>query len=441
MATSIHHGPPGSFKSFTLVQRFAVDALEKGRVVVTNIRGFTSIDRVQDQFPDIKFPDSADLIFVSTEIEAGRQLMAGWFHWAPLRALILIDEGQRIYPDRRDFKLESLDKKIVPPGFDVEVIAIEIQDEYTGERHIIHRPEDVFTAFDMQRHFQWDVHLSTPNIAKIKSPIREVAECAYRHKSLGGKLPLFFKNTWYEFQHDAENAGKFANQIVGKPRKYKADEKIFACYQSTATGEHTESNADQSIFGDPKLKLLLFVIVCCIGVFIYLLLGRSSTPSNLKAVQPVESPVLQKTDSVRLVQNTVSSATHDLDNAHDRQINYFFDRLGYKIIQVAYQDVSDVKHQKLAFLIDSQDGLSSVKFTDLARLGIRVSVSKLCWLKLVFPDNVTLNLSCASNVVKKCNVMVNTPYFISQRDCSKYGDIEKDTNQQHVNLAQARREE
>ncbi|MDO9140282.1 MAG: zonular occludens toxin domain-containing protein, partial [Methylobacter sp.] len=305
MATSIHHGPPGSFKSFTLVQRFAVDALEKGRVVVTNIRGFTSIDRVQDQFPDIKFPDSADLIFVSTEIEAGRQLMAGWFHWAPLRALILIDEGQRIYPDRRDFKLESLDKKIVPPGFDVEVIAIEIQDEYTGERHIIHRPEDVFTAFDMQRHFQWDVHLSTPNIAKIKSPIREVAECAYRHKSLGGKLPLFFKNTWYEFQHDAENAGKFANQIVGKPRKYKADEKIFACYQSTATGEHTESNADQSIFGDPKLKLLLFVIVCCIGVFIYLLLGRSSTPSNLKAVQPVESPVLQKTDSVRLVQNTV----------------------------------------------------------------------------------------------------------------------------------------
>jgi|GEM_PF-947995 len=432
MATSIHHGPPGSFKSFTLVQRFAIDALKEGRVVITNIRGFTSIDRVQDQFPDIKFPDSADLLFVNTEVEEGRRYMAGWFHWAPFGALIIIDEGQRIYPDRRDFKLESLDQKIVPPGYHVQDIAIEINDEYTGQRYIVRRPEDAFVAFDMQRHFQWDVFISTPNIAKIKDPIREVAETAYRHKSLSGKLPkplavLFgFYNSWYEFQHDPENGGKLTSQIIGKPRKYKADERIFNCYQSTATGEHTDSKADQSILGDPKLRLLIFVILFAIGGFFYSLFHNPRFNKDDKAGSPasVSSPSPDRTGSGAKDSKNHFLASSDGDNSHvpDEQGHSFFDRLGYKLLIVSYQKFADSQHDRLSFIADSEDGLKTVSFRQLYIEGVRVVVSGLCNLTLIAPDRSSVKIGCFSDRINSCSAVVDAPGFVIRRNCRKYGE-------------------
>lgn len=108
MATSIHHGPPGSYKSFSIVQRFAIPALEQGRVVVSNIRAFSSLQAIIDAFPEKTFSPDSKIIFVDTTTHNGRLHMACWFQWVPFGALILIDEAQRIYPDRRDFKLESL---------------------------------------------------------------------------------------------------------------------------------------------------------------------------------------------------------------------------------------------------------------------------------------------------------------------------------------------
>jgi zona occludens toxin len=428
MATSIHHGPPGSFKSFTLVQRFAIDALKQGRVVITNIRGFTSIDRIKDQFPDDKIPESADLLFVNTEVEEGRRLMACWFHWVPLRALVIIDEGQRIYPDRRDFKLESLDQKSIPPGFQVDEIEIEINDEYTGQRYIVRRPEDVFTAFDMQRHFQWDVFISTPNIAKIKDPIREVSETAYRHKSLSGKLPkplakLFgLYNSWYEFQHDPENAGKLASQIIGKPRKYHADERIFRCYQSTATGEHTESQADQTILGDPKLKLLALCLVLAIGTVFYTLANRpkSHSSSALPAVQDDKKPASKSLEPSKGSSGSIAyvASGHGADVKAVR----FFDNLGYKLLAISYQRFSDLQHKSLTFLADSQDGLKTVSFFDLYRAGVGVTVQSLCKITLIGPDGYNLQLTCNSDQISACSASVDSPDLVSRRNCRKYGE-------------------
>lgn len=431
MATSIHHGPPGSFKSFTLVQRFAIDALKEGRVVITNIRGLTSIDRIQDQFPDYKFPESADLWFINTDEEKYRQFMARWFHWAPFKALIIIDECQRVYPNRRDFKKEDLDKCDLM-GFQPDAFNIEINDEYTGAKYTVHRPKDVDTAFDMQRHFQWDIYLSTPNIAKVKDFIREVAQTAYRHKSLGELLPLFFKNTWYEFQHDPENSGKLTSHISGKPRKYKADERVFNCYQSTATGEHTESKANQSVLGDPKVKFLLFVIVLAVCLFIYSAIhfaeihGDKPPPVADVEAGSVSAGHAQKSGSVSAQGSGIAPGAAGVGYVPVQQSGGFFAGLGFSLVQIAKQDLADAQHDVLTFLADSQDGLQTVSFADLFNAGVRVSVHGLCKIKLIAPDGSILDLGCTSVLVSVCAAVLDTPTKVVRRDCHKYGEPKHD---------------
>jgi zona occludens toxin len=276
MPTSIHHGPPGSYKSFTLVQRFAVPALISGRAVVTNIRGFDCLDRVIEQFPEKDFSLDARIIWIDTTTQAGRDKMGRWFHWCPFGALIIIDEVQQIYPDRRDFKLESLDKYVPDEGEIIEDIGL-------AEG----RPEDVFTAYDKQRHYNWDIFCSTPNIAKVKKEIRQVSEWAFRHRDLSGLLP-WKKHTWIEHQHDPESSGKVASHRVGSPTQYKADPRIFNCYASTATGEHVKSKAGRSILEDKKLLSLLVLIVGCLVFMGVVAKGRSDRKAErVQASQPV----------------------------------------------------------------------------------------------------------------------------------------------------------
>lgn len=274
-ATSIHHGPPGSYKSFTLVQRFAIPALIEGRTVVTNIRGFDNVDRVIQQFPDKEFSPNARIIWVDTTTQAGRTRMAKWFHWVPFGALVIIDEVQQVYPDRRDFKLESLDTFTPYPGEIIEDIGLK-----EG------RPEDVFTAYDKQRHYNWDIFCSTPNIAKVKKEIREVSEWAYRHRDLSGLLP-WKKNTWIEHQHDPETSGKSPSHRVGTPVQYKADPRVFACYASTATGQHVQSKAGRSILSDPKIMGVLVLIVACLVAMVYFYSKRFDTKKDTQPTATV----------------------------------------------------------------------------------------------------------------------------------------------------------
>jgi len=276
MATVIHHGPPGSYKSFSLTQRFAIPALVEGRTLVTNVRGLNDLDLIIEQFPDLEFSQDAEIVFVDTGTQQGRLRMAQWFHWVPVGALILIDEVQQIYPLRRDFKLESLDKFTPMDG---EVI----DDSMLVEP----RPYDIFVAFDKQRHYNWDLYCSTTNIAKVNKEIRQVADWAYRHRDLSGLLP-WKKNTWVEHQHDPESSGKSSSHCVGTPQQYKADSRVFKCYASTATGEHVKSNTTKPIYKDQKLLLMAGIIVCCLIVAAFAFNKRFNKP---KPVPPPASGV------------------------------------------------------------------------------------------------------------------------------------------------------
>jgi zona occludens toxin (predicted ATPase) len=268
MATSIHHGPPGSFKSFTLVQRFAIPALQEGRTVVSNIRGFDSLELIKAAFPDIAIPAGTRLIYVDCSTAEGRKKIAQFFHWVPIGSAIFIDELQEIYPARRDFKMTSLDVYVPDAG---EVI----EKSSTGED----RPRDIFVAFDKQRHYNWDIYGSTTNIAKVKKEIRQCAEWAYRHRSMVGVLP-WKKNSWREHQHDPEYSGKSKSHVAGTPVEYKADPRVFRCYSSTATGNHVESNAGRSILSDPKLRAVALLVCICLSYMGYQLFKFVFAPSQ-----------------------------------------------------------------------------------------------------------------------------------------------------------------
>jgi len=282
MASALHHGPPGSFKTFTLVQRRAIPALADGRIVVTNIRGFESLEDVIESFPDIEFPHTAQLVYVDTEIAHNRKMMALWYLWVPIGSLVLIDEVQRIY--RTKDKVQDLTAQNFPDIYRLDKVV-----DKENPNISYSRPDNFYDAFDMQRHFNWDVFMSSTNIAKVRSEIREVAEWAYRHRNISGLLP-WKKSCWYEHQHDPEQSGKIASHRVGAPVEYKADPRIFKCYKSTATGDNLKSTAGRSIFSDPRLLFVAGSALVLFTISISLFISQSREKESKKAAAVAAAP-------------------------------------------------------------------------------------------------------------------------------------------------------
>ncbi|MFM8331003.1 MAG: zonular occludens toxin domain-containing protein [Candidatus Methylumidiphilus sp.] len=265
MATRIDHGPPGSYKSFSLVMRFAIPALIEGRTIISNIRDFHDIDLIQDQFPDIEIPDSAKIICIP-QTQSGNYIIARFFHWAPPGAAIFCDEAQIIWPaKRRNFRIEDLDHW--DPPIDFQPDCEYIPHLKTPDGATVNRPPDILAAFEMQRHWNWDLFISTPNIDKLHDFIRQTSEWAYRHRDVSGILPGW-RHTWMESQHDPETSGKAKTHVQGTPTRYKADARAFRCYSSTATGEHVANRTGRGILQDGKIRFVLGAIVLSFLVFI-----------------------------------------------------------------------------------------------------------------------------------------------------------------------------
>lgn len=424
MATAIHHGPPGSFKSFTLVQRFVIPALIEGRTVICNIRALNSLANIKAAFPDVEFKETAKLINIDTSEKAGRDLIAGWFHWIPFKAMVVIDEGQRVYPDRREFKLESLDR-FVSPSDDWQIDALPEN-----------RPEDIFTAYDMQRHFEWDIFISTTNIVKIHKQIRESSEWGYRHRSLQGTLPAFLNkligDRWIEHQHDPENTGKAESHRVGSPTIYKADTRIYKCYQSTATGEITASQAGRSIFSDTRFRINLFIIVLAVCLLLYFTNKESSHPvkndvkSSASSAQTVEDNSHFSTENLKNTAPAVS-AFHAKDDANGinhvsiRQDSRFFnDVLGYQLVSIASHQLKN-QWQATLFFDAQQAELAQIPINFFTANGIKVDFKSLCTISLTLPDNQTVTLRCGHPLIERCKAQLKTNNEVKYFHCKKIG--------------------
>ncbi|MGQ7275478.1 zonular occludens toxin family protein [Marinobacter sp. V034] len=368
MSIVIHHGHPGSYKSFGVLQRHAIPALQAGRTVVTNIRGFDSIEKVQATLQE-PLPEEAEILNVNTEGRDEKDYMARWFHWAPQGALIIIDEAQAIYPARRkDFRPEHLD---YPGGADQAK-----QDE---------RPADMFEAYDMHRHYNWDVFLCTPNISKVHMDIRQAAQVAFRHYSMGELLP-WKKGKWREVEHDPENNGKSKSHAYGVPKEYKADPQVFKTYQSTKTGDHQSNQGPQSVFKDKRVVGYLSLSVISLLVFAILAVRifereRTFSPPDPSSVESIDTGRADAGPDGRDVrgaqadpQNRSSVANHPLQDA-------------------ALRIAGNFNH---AYLFHGQDRQGDFSLTqrDLFSYGYRVLYLKPCYAQLWWDGEKVQDIYC-----------------------------------------------
>lgn len=293
MTAVIHHGPPGSFKSFSIVQRIMIPALIEGREVVTNIRGFNDIDRIAEVM-GVDIPDTAKIHQVHADSEEGFAHIARFFHWAPAGALIVIDEGQRAYPTRLRNFAEFDQPDDIPLTYSDGTV---LTDAETGEP--VNRPATLENAFDQHRHCNWDIYICTPNIGKIHKEIRGVVEWAYRHRDMTGLLPWNKKPRWREFKHDAEANGKSVSHYFGTPKTYKVDTKVFDCYQSTKTGAAKSSNENISVLRDRKLQLAIVLVLASLiwmGTQVSSVLKRFSE-EPVEALQIAPEPAQARPDT------------------------------------------------------------------------------------------------------------------------------------------------
>ncbi|MCP5004021.1 MAG: hypothetical protein GY941_08780, partial [Planctomycetes bacterium] len=317
MATFIHHGDPGSYKSFSAVQKHIIPQLRAGRTIVTNIRGLNSKKRIQKAINE-KFPKKAKIIYVNCEKEQGRDKMRKWFHWVPKGSFIVIDEAQKIYSSK--YKLESLDY----PG-DVQN---GLSSNEAADRDI--RPATIQDAFDEQRHYNFDLIIITTHIAKLHKEIRQVAELAYLHRNTSGFLP-WIKNRWRQKQHDPDTTGK-ANTKGYDPVSFKADPRIFNCYESTKTGVHSDAGVNKNLLYQIKVPIAMLLIAIVAGFYYVPKSIENLTPKNNKDNIQVSSNIVNA-DTVN-DSNRTSFKKSAVNIVEKSQYITFYDKNSYQRISI-----------------------------------------------------------------------------------------------------------
>jgi len=378
MSIVIHHGHPGSYKSFGVLQRPAIPALREGRTVVTNIRGFDAIEKVEEAIQEA-LPDEAEILNVNTEGRDEKAYMARWFHWAPQGAMVIIDEAQAIYPaKRKDFRPENLD---YPGGADQAK-----QDE---------RPADMFEAYDMHRHYNWDVFLCTPNISKVHMDIRQAAQVAFRHYSMGELLP-WKKGKWREVEHDPENNGKAKSHAYGVPKEYKSDPSVFATYQSTKTGDHQSNQGPQSVFKDKRVVGYLSLSVLSLLVFAYLAVSiferdRTYSPADPASIESIDAARPDALSDGRNVRHPQADAQNSgrVANAPPHPL------------QDATLNIAGEINQLYLFHARDEKGEFSITHDELRSFGYQVTHLRPCHAALWWNGELVQNVYCQRHRIQE----------------------------------------
>lgn len=268
MPIKIHHGPPGAYKtSGALGDDFLREARE-GRLVVTNVRGM-SRQRVLEHLDDI--PESFDLIWIDDRTEEGREKLHTWFHWLPEGAYFFVDEAQDIWP--RWWRDADLAKLNYPGGREKA-----LEDN---------RPADWAMAWDKHRHWNWDIVLTTPQLKKVRDDIRGVADAAYKHKNLA---LLGFRGRYIEGFHAPDDLGTAESHFYAIVRK-KVPSYVWKLYDSTATGQVSDTRNGISLLANTRVLLLLGALV--LGAFFALRGGGTvlDAPATGRPAAPAAQPV------------------------------------------------------------------------------------------------------------------------------------------------------
>lgn len=387
MSLKIYHGAPGSYKTSGAVWNDFVPAVFAGRHIVTNVRGLSDPDKVISVLSGVKefkkkdIPDSFKLTYIDTTESENLEKLRRWFHWVPEGALLLLDEIQEIYPKSitatqfKQFDYEGgLDAATAAGCFPTLALAL--------EKH---------------RHKNWDIVVTTPSIKLVHPVVRAVAETAFKHINNAIKTKLL-KGTYNEAFHLASQPGSKADIYV--VRKRRIPKWVFQLYQSTATGQVTDTQAGGSVFSDPRLAMMIGVILLAL-VFVF----YNGLPSIFKGAPDATDPnpeTDQQTPAIPSQTDTLSPQTTGAQpsktaNPHRPDVA----TLPRTTLQPDPFWLTDLKKAETVYLtslyyhgkkpyyvirIESKKGFYVYDQKELFDLGINVKIVNKCLFKLQYQD-------------------------------------------------------
>ncbi len=376
MGIKIHHGPDGTFKTSGAIKDDILPVIKNGRTLVTNVRGFSRQNAIK-VLGRKKVHKDFKVIFVDTEVQQGRDKLARFFHWAPNGAFFVIDEVQRIFkPKWRDKDIQLLNYE---GGSDKAA-----QDD---------RPEDMDTAWDMQRHYNWDFVFTTTSITKVRSEMKDMAKVAIRHSNIG--IWRFYKTV----EHPCDSRGT-TKSTQGTVKNWNfVPKKVFKLYSSTKTGTFANSEPRTPPHKDPKVVGLL---TCLVLFWIYLFnkpvptaIGGNSieaTSKNEKPIQPVSQTSTKVSNQNSPNQNS-SVSNLNISDVRTRKVSSLDSFLHSTYITGSVYSTNE-KH----YTFEANHSGNDLSFSslDLKDFGYSVKWIKPCKASITRADE-TLYIYCSTN--------------------------------------------
>ncbi|WP_417584872.1 zonular occludens toxin domain-containing protein [Nitrincola sp.] len=370
MSITIHHGANGSFKTAGVINDYFIPAALEGRTVVTNIRG-VSRSRTLLNLPDAS--EDLDVIYIDTDTSEGRWKIATWFHWVPLGALLLFDEAGVMFP--KIWTKTDTEKLNYPGGVDAA--------------SDVGRPSNWVEAWEMHRHFNWDIVLTAPNIKSIRDDIRQTTEGAYKHKNKAVLGPLFkgYKEGYHDAQKNGQSATDFDN-IVDK----RVTNTCFRLYDPTKTGKAKNTLNGFNLFKSPRV---LFPMVVALGAFSFAIgnggyqllfekadlskienLDAEISDTSVPADQATNSP--GEMDSYQSLAEAFNSLADNVDDIPSNQAgNITMGPLQGSVVYIA-GDIQTEKSRHYAFHFVFPDQTKVYTSQDLLDIGYKVTSNGSC---------------------------------------------------------------
>ncbi len=423
MSANIFHGAPGSFKSASAFWFEVLPALRAGRVVVTNIEGVLTKESIEIEL-DETFPDSADIWRLSSQTETGLYLWRRWFWWMPVKAFIIIDEVQDVFPnDSKVFKPEDLDnqgiesvKDKLPEKFynhykiaiaDFKPDLSEGTSDDTGETILdengdILYPKLMREANMRHRKYNWDIIYCTPEITEIHKLVRSVCEFAYYHKyNQALEFIPYFKRRPRIHEHSPKSSGiPKKKDDVTKWRKVPVE--VHKCYRSTSTGGITKRGGVNG-FKDPSLIFAIALLLLCIGYATwwgFIKEDRKSLREYSLDANQENSQVSRKANAKDTNFSNTPNAISSRDETH---VSLALPYDSSSIYFTGYQTVilnKDRKYKEYFFELTSGDNKISMNSNDLYYFGIQVEFVNECTVKLI-DDELSKLVRCPPKIIEK----------------------------------------
>ncbi len=425
MAASIFHGAPGSFKSASAFWFEVLPALRAGRVVVTNIEGVLTKESIEIELDEV-FPESADIWRLSSQTESGLFLWRRWFWWMPVKAFVIMDEVQDIFPnDAKVFKPEELDNKGIeslkehlPEKFykHYHVAIAEFKPEIsegtsddTGEQVLdkdgnILYPRLMREANMRHRKYNWDIIYCTPVIEEIHKLVRSVCEFAYFHKYNQAVefIPYFYRRPRIH-EHSPKSSGQPKKKDdITKWRKVPVD--VHKCYRSTSTGGITKRGGVNGL-KDPTLIFTLAILLFAVCYATWWAFIKDDKKS-INELHMEDNKKELSIPSASTAQNTGffnNSNTAQNSTKNSVPLGLPFDAT--KIYLTGYVDVilnKDRRYKQYFFTMTAGEDEISINSRDLYYFGYDVTFINECMVELK-KGNSTKHVSCPPKIIE--------PYF------------------------------